>query len=180
MTKREALVRGYAEALLAAARAEGEADAIEAELFAFGKALGRQAKVRDALLDPALPAENKRGLVRDLLGDRGSPRAASMIGFVIDQGRARDLPAILEAYAEVAAASRSEVLAEVRTAVPLGAGQRKRLAAALGRSTGRAVDLQEVIDPTVIGGVVARVGDEVFDSSIRGRLEDVRDRMSGR
>ncbi|MFM7718911.1 MAG: ATP synthase F1 subunit delta [Actinomycetota bacterium] len=180
MTDRDALVRGYAEALFAAARAEGEADALEAELFAFGKALGRETQVRDALLDPALPGENKRALVRDLLGERGSPRAASMVGFVVDQGRARELPAILEAFAEVAAASRSEVLAEVRSAVPLDGAQRERLAAALGRSTGRAVDLQVVVDPTVIGGVVAKVGDEVFDSSIRGRLADVRDRMSGR
>lgn len=180
MTDRESLIRGYAEALFTAAQAEGEVGALEDQLFSFAKALGTQPQVRDALLDPALPGENKRALVRDLLGPQASPRAASMIGFIVDQGRSRELTAILEAFAEVAAASRSEVLAEVRSAVPLDESQRSRLAAALRRSTGRAVDVRVVVDPTVIGGIVAKVGDEVFDSSIRARLHGARERMSGR
>lgn len=180
MTQRDALVRGYAEALVAAARAEGEVDALEDQLFAFAKALAREAKVREALIDPALPAAQKRGLVQDLLGERVSPHVASMIGFILDQGRGRELAAILEAFAEVAAEQRSEVLAEVRSAVPLDDAQRERIAAALGRTTGRSVDVQVVVDPDLIGGIVAKVGDEVFDSSIRGRLRDVRERMSGR
>lgn len=180
MTKREDLVRGYANALVAAAQAEGDLVALEDALFGFAKALERQTKVRDALLDPALPIDRKRGLVADLLGDRAHGRAAPMISFVVEQGRARELPAILEAFAAAAAASRSEVLAEVRTAVPLAKAQRDRLAAALGRATGRAVDVKVVVDPAVVGGVIAKVGDEVFDGSVRARLDEVRERMAGR
>ena len=180
MTKREELVRGYATALVAAATAEGDLAALEDALFAFAKALEKQTKVRDALLDPALPIERKRGLVRDLVGDRAHGRAASMIAFVVEQGRARELPAILEAFAEASAASRDEVLAEVRTAVPLAKAQRDRLVTALGKAMGRSVDVKVVVDPTVVGGVVARVGDEVFDGSVRARLDEVRERMAGR
>lgn len=180
MTDRDALVRGYAEALFAIAHAEGVGDRLEDELYRFSKEIGSQTKVREALMDPSLPLENKRGLVRDLLGERGSPQAAAIVGFVLEQGRARDLTAILERLAAVAAERRSETLAEVRSAVPLDEKRREELAKALAKATGRAVDVKVVVDPTVIGGIVARVGDEVFDGSVRTRLDDVRARMAGR
>ena len=71
----------------------------------------------------------------------------------------------------MASTERDHVLAEVRTAVDLSGEQRERLAAALSRATGHTVDVKVVVDPSVIGGVVARVGDEVFDGSIANRLE---------
>ncbi len=74
----------------------------------------------------------------------------------------------------MASVERNHALAEVRTAVDLTDEQRRRLAEALSRATGRTVDLKVVVDPSVIGGVVARVGDEVFDGSIASRLEDAK------
>jgi F-type H+-transporting ATPase subunit delta len=79
-----------------------------------------------------------------------------------------------------AAEARSRVAAEVRSAVPLDEDQRTRLAAALGRATGRAVDVKVVIDPEVLGGVVAQVGDTVIDGSVRARLDELRERIGGR
>ena len=74
----------------------------------------------------------------------------------------------------MASRERDHALAEVRTAVDLSTEQRERLAEALSRATGRQVDVKIVVDPSVIGGVVARVGDEVFDGSIASRLEDAK------
>jgi F-type H+-transporting ATPase subunit delta len=76
--------------------------------------------------------------------------------------------------AHLAATEREHALAEVRTAVELTAAQRERLVDALSRATGRKVDVQVVVDPNVVGGVIARVGDEVFDGSISSRLEDAK------
>lgn len=180
MTKREDLIQGYAESLFAAARAEGETGKLEDQFFALSKALATEAKVRDALGDTALPAANKRKLLEDLIGPRAAAKAGPLLGLVIEQGRSRDLPAILERFVEIAAASRDEILAEVRSAVALDAKQRERLSAALGSATGRAVDVRVVVDPDLIGGIVAKVGDQIFDSSVRGRLREVRDRVSGR
>jgi electron transfer flavoprotein alpha subunit len=81
---------------------------------------------------------------------------------------------IVEELARMASVERNHALAEVRTAVDLTDEQRRRLAEALSRATGRTVDLKVVVDPSVIGGVVARVGDEVFDGSIASRLEDAK------
>ena len=100
---KEALVKGYAEALFAVAEAEGSVGAVEDELFAFAKAIETQPKLRDALTDPQLPAENKKAILRDLLGGKATPHTVNILGFLIEQGRARDLEKIIEKLAEVAA-----------------------------------------------------------------------------
>lgn len=180
MTKREELIQGYAEALFSAARAEGDTARLEEQFFALAKALATETKVRDALGDSGLPVANKRRLLDDLLGARAAAKAGPLLGFVLEQGRARELPAILERFVEVAAASRDCCFASSGTALRTSARTSSRLAAALGKATGRAVEVRVVVDPTVLGGVVAKVGDQVFDSSVRARLQEVRDRVSGR
>ncbi len=165
---------GYAQALFAVAHAEGALPTVEDELYAFGKALETNTRLREALTDAELPAENKKAVVAELLGDRAHPVTATLLGFVIDAGRAREIPKIVEGLAQMASAEREHALAEVRVAIPLTAEQRQRLAEALSRATGREVDVQVVVDPSVVGGAIARVGDEVFDGSIASRLEDAK------
>lgn len=166
----QALVGGYARALFSVAAAEGVLPAVEDELFAFGKALEQHLDLREALTDAALPAENKKAVVQEVLGERVHPVTIGLLGFVIDLGRAREIPDIVEELARMAAAEREHVLGEVRTAVDLSVDQRERLAQALSRATGHVVDVKVVVDPSVIAGVVARVGDMVFDGSVAGRL----------
>jgi F-type H+-transporting ATPase subunit delta len=168
------LIDGYAQALFAVARAEGVLPKVEDELYAFGKALEQHTELREALSNAALPAVNKKAVVRDVLGERANPLTVSLLGFVIEAGRGREIPKIVEELARMASTEREHVLAEVRTAVDLSAEQRERLAEALSRATGHTVDVKVVVDPSVIGGVVARVGDEVFDGSIASRLEDAK------
>jgi F-type H+-transporting ATPase subunit delta len=178
MAEKDALVRGYAEALFAVAEAEGELDVVEDQLYAFAKALETEGRLREALTDPLLPAENKKGLIRDLLGERANPHAVNVLGFLVDQGRAREIGRIVEELAAVAAERRAHVVAEVRSAVPLDDAQRARLAEALSKATGRQVEVKVVVDPAVVGGIVAKVGDEVFDGSVRSRLDEARGRLT--
>ena len=170
----EGLIGGYAQALFAVAQAEDVLPKVEDELYAFGKALEQHTDLRESLTDAVLPVENKKAVVEDLLGERAHPITVGLLAFVIDLGRARHIPKIVEELARMASVERNHALAEVRTAVDLSDEQRRRLAEALSRVTGRTVDLKVVVDPSVIGGVVARVGDEVFDGSIASRLEDAK------
>jgi F-type H+-transporting ATPase subunit delta len=178
VTSRDRLVQGYAQALFAVAEAEGQLDQVEDELYRFGKVVGSRSDLRDALTDPRLPADRKKAVLEELLGTKASPHTVGLLGFLIDRGRARDLPKIIDAVAEVAAERRRKQLAEVRAAVPLDATHRERLAAALSRATGRDVELKVIVDDAVIGGVVATVGDQVFDGSIRRKLELAREQLS--
>jgi F-type H+-transporting ATPase subunit delta len=179
VAERNALVRGYAEALFAVAQAEDETGPVEEQLFSFSKAIERDTKLREALTDPALPAENKKALVREILGEQTTPVAMNLLGMIIDQGRERELGRIVGEMVRLAAEHRQHVVAEVRSAVPLDDDQRSRLAEALSEATGKSVECKVVVDPSVVGGAVAQVGDVVFDGSVRTRLVEARRHLAG-
>jgi F-type H+-transporting ATPase subunit delta len=78
----------------------------------------------------------------------------------------------------MAAERREHVIAEVRSAVPLDAAQRQRLAAALSTASGRTVEVKVIVDPSVMGGLVARIGDTIYDGSVRTRLDEAREHIT--
>lgn len=171
------LVHGYAQAMLTVAEAEGALDAVEKELFAFSAAVEQNTALREALTDAALPVANKEAVIDELLGERSHPVTHNIARFIVGSGRAKELGAIVRELATVAAEQRRHVLAEVRTAVPLTQERRTRIAAALSAATGREVEVRDVVDPSVIGGVIAHVGDEVFDGSVSSRLDDAKQQL---
>jgi F-type H+-transporting ATPase subunit delta len=170
-------VDGYAAAILEVARAEGSLDVVSDELFQFAQILQQSDQLRQTLTDQTLPPEKRQAIVEDLLGPKASPLTVQLISFVVGAGRARDLPEIIERLVQRAAAERQHEVAEVRTAVDLDDDQRRRLTEALERATGKKIELKVIRDPTVIGGVVARVGDTVIDGSVRHRLEQLRETL---
>jgi len=173
-------IEGYAAAVFDVASAEGVLDRVEREFFALGKAVESQPELREALTDPRIPADRKQSILDDLLGGRASDVTVALVEFIVRAGRGRDLPAIADALAARAAASRDREVAEVRTAVPLDDETVARLSEALGRATGKQVEVRVVVDPSVVGGVVARVGDTVIDGSVRRRLESLREILQSR
>ncbi|MCH8984165.1 MAG: ATP synthase F1 subunit delta [Acidobacteria bacterium] len=167
-------IAGYASGIFELAKAEDELERVEDELFAVAQALDGSADLRSALTDPQLPLERKQAIVDDLLEGRASSLTVGLIQLVLGQGRSSELPAIARALLEKAAESRDRAVAEVRSAVALDDETVERLAAALGRATGKKVEVKVIVDETVIGGIVARVGDIVIDGSIAKRVESLR------
>jgi len=178
VAEKDRLIRGYAQAIFAVAEAEGDLEQVEDELYRFARTVEREGELREALTDPGLPPERKKAILEDILGQRANRHTVALLGFLVDQGRAKDLPKIMDALAEVAAERRRQVVAEVRTAVPLDEERRRELAEALSNATGKEVDLKVLVDPTVIAGVVARVGDQVFDGTIRRKLDLAREQLT--
>jgi F-type H+-transporting ATPase subunit delta len=164
----------YAEALFSVARAEGTLGEVEDELFRFSQTLQGSDELRDALTDPGIPASRRQQVVEDLLGGRASATTVALVSMVVGTGRARDLPTIIRQLVEMSAAEANKEVAEVRSAVPLTDDQRKRLAEALGEATGKQVEVKVVVDPSVLGGIVAQVGDTVIDGSVRSRLDKLK------
>lgn len=173
----EDLIRGYAQALFSVVRAEGELDRVEDELFRFGKVLQTNHELKQALSDPSLEVAQREKVLDELLEGKVSPHTLGLVKFIVTQGRARQLPQILEGLSELAAQARNTVVAEVRSAVPLDSKQRDRLEKALSKATGKKVEVKVIVDPSVIGGVVAKVGDTVIDGTIKRRLEQLREQM---
>jgi F-type H+-transporting ATPase subunit delta len=167
-------IEGYTNALFDVARAEGSLDEVEDELFRFGRTFEGSDELRSALTDQHLPASRRQSIVEDLLGGRASSTTVALLSFVVASGRARDLPAIIDRLVTRAAAERNKVVAEVRSAIPLDDAQRERLAVALGNATGKQVQVKVVVDPTVLGGILAQVGDTVIDGTVRHRLDQLK------
>lgn len=170
-------IDGYATALFEIARAEGTLDEVEDELFRFKQNLEGSDELRNALTDQLVPPERRQAIVEDLLGGRATTTTTQLVSFVVGSGRTRDLPAIIDSLVTRAAASKDRVVAEVRSAVELSGDQKDRLAAALANATGKAVAVKVVIDPSIMGGLVAQVGDTVIDGSIRSRIDQLRNRL---
>lgn len=173
-------IDGYAAAAFELARAEGVLPRVEAELYAIARGLEQAPELRQAFTDPRLPADRKQGILEDLLGGRATEVTVNLIGLIVAQGRGGDLPAIADRLAQRAAAAEGKEVAEVRSAIPLDDDTVRRLAAALERQVGRPVEIKTVVDPSVVGGVVARIGDTVIDGSIRRRLESLRQALQSR
>src|SRR5580658_2172655 len=152
----------WADALLRIAGAEGGLDRSEDELFKVARTFEGNDDLRSTLTDIAIPIERRAGVVEELLGKRAAPLTTAMVTFIVAAGRAHDLPAIVDAFVARAAELRAEAVAEVRTAYALDDNQVSRLADALGKATNKRVTVKVIIDPTVLGGIIARVGDTVI------------------
>jgi F-type H+-transporting ATPase subunit delta len=176
---KDELVHGYAEALFRVVQAEGELDRVEDELFRFGKLLQSNHELKQALSDQTLDRTQRAKMLEELLHDKVSPHTLGLLTFIVVQGRARQLPQILEEVSQLAAEARNSVVAEVRSAVPLDDDQRKKLADALSKATGKNVEVKVLVDPTVIGGVVAKIGDTIIDGTVKRRLEELREQVRG-
>jgi len=170
-------IEAYATALLEVARAEGRLAEVEDELFRFARTFDGSDELRMALSDPALPAERRIAVVEDLLGAKALQTSVALTGFIVASGRAGDLPQIVDRFVELAAEERRKVVAEVRSAVALNADQVERLRDALANATNKDVEVRVVVDPSVMGGIVARVGDVVIDGSVRHRLEQLKEQI---
>ena len=170
-------VDGYASAIYEVAQAEGVLDAVADELFQMAQVVAGSDELRQALSDQSVPPEKRQALVEDLLGSRAHPLTTALVAFVAGAGRARDLPEIVHRLVERAAAERKHEVAEVRSAVPLTKEQQDKLAKALSKSTGKQVEVKVVVDESVLGGLVARIGDTVIDGTVRHRLDQLKEQL---
>lgn len=166
-------VDGYAQALLAVASAEGAQAEVEQELARVAEALRHSDELRSTLADSGIDAGRRVGIVDDLLG-RARPETSALVSMVVAAGRGADLVDIIDEAMDRAASGRNRRVARVRSAVELSVEQQARLAEAIKASSGLDVEIRATVDPSVMGGVVTEIGDDVIDGSVRSRLQQMR------
>lgn len=168
-------ITAYADAAMTVALAEGALAEVEDELFRLGRVVESNEELRNTLVDPHLPASRRQQIVEDLLEGRATPATIAVVSMIVGTGRGSDLPRIADELVSRSAASQGETVAEVRSAVALTDDQIARLTEALRARTQREITVRNIVDPTVIGGVVTQIGDSVLDGSVRSRLNQLRD-----
>lgn len=166
-------------ATVAGVRTGAELDAVEDELFRFRQIVVGNPALRTALADSAGPQDRRTRLLDSLLADKVAPTTRQLVDQAMRHPRGRTLEAAIDDYSRVVAERRARLVAHVRAVTDLTDSQRERLAAALARMYGHEVALNVEIDPSVIGGMSVRVGDEVVDATIASRLDDARRRLAG-
>lgn len=165
------------EAELALAERAGALDAVEDDLFRFGRILAAEPELA-AGLSERIPAAQRTALVDSLLAGKANPSALRLIRRLVAAPRGRSVVAGVEELSRIAAARRERLTALVTAAVPLTEAQRDRLSGILARAYGREVRLNVELDQELIGGMTIRIGDDIIDGSIAGRLAEASRRVS--
>ncbi len=168
-------IKGYADALLAVAQAEGDPEGIKSQLVTVAGAIAGNEELRSTLSDALVPAATRNQIVDDLLANKASNAVRALVGMIVSAGRGGQLSDIVDAFVASSAAAGGKQVATVRTAVALTPDQEARLAQALAATAGGDVELQVVIDPSVVGGAITTIGDTVIDGSVKARLTTMRD-----
>lgn len=169
---------GYAAAVVDVARAEGALDTVLDELRQISAALDGNAELRDALADSSKPVGQRLTFLETSVLGAASSGTRAAIAMILAGGAGAELGEIATAVARTAAEKAGRELAEVRVAVPLDEAKRESLRAALEAATGKQLELEVVVDESVVGGVRVIVGDTIIDGSVARRLDDIRTRVS--
>lgn len=174
--KRDA-VEAYVSAIVDIARGEDALDEVEDELLRLARAVEDDPELNDVLTDQQYRIGRRLEALEDVLGS-AHRATVSAVTLLVSSGRARQLERIAELVAERIAQERQRSLAEVRVAAPLDDERRERLREALERATGKELDMKVFVDPSLVGGVRAKVGDTIIDGSVARRLEQIRTRLT--
>lgn len=168
----------YAEAIVTIGRGEQALGVVEDELLTIARAIDANEQLRSRLTDSSLPVAQRLSFVEAEALNAAHPATRAALAMLIAAGRAGDVTAVARRVAEQAAAERNRELAEVTVAVPLDEARVEQLKAALERATGKQLEVKVHVDPSVVGGVRARIGDTVIDGSLARRFSDVRARLT--
>ncbi|MFF2088494.1 F0F1 ATP synthase subunit delta [Nocardia sp. NPDC058176] len=166
------------EALLESAADGGRLDAVEDELFRLGRIIADNPQLEQALSDHGKPASARRELIERLLNGKAEPITTTLAEQAVARQRTNNIGVAFDALSDLAAARRDQIVAHVHAAVELTGPQKEKLAASLQRIYGKAATVHVQVDPTLLSGVVVRVGDDVIDGSATGRLEKLRRALS--
>jgi F-type H+-transporting ATPase subunit delta len=178
MTNKSAATR-YARAVLdVAIKEKADLEQIERELTEFNALLDAQPLLKKVLLNPAVPVPRKRAAMVALLEQMSvTPIVSKLFVLLAERDRLILLPDLLAAYRDRLADHRNVVRAEVTTATPLTPERTQQIQKSLAQVTGRTVMLQTRVDPTIVGGLVAKVGSVVYDASVTRQLEKLKQRL---
>ena len=169
----------YANALADIAIAQGAAEEIKQQLVGFGALYAESADLRNFLASPAVTREAKHRVIDKLLARIGGSKILRNFLFVVaDHQRTHVLPEMIAAFQEVIRERQGITEAQISSAVALNALQKAEMEFTLERLTGKRVQAKFSLEPGLLGGAVVRVGDTVYDGSLRSRLNELRARLA--
>lgn len=163
----------------AVASSAGPGVSLEGELFAFGSAVSSDAELELAVGSKLGSPAAKSALVTALLATKASPQTLAIVDHLVQLPRGRRIGELVRTAASLVADQAGLAVATVITAAPLSQAQVDRLRAGLAKNYGRDIQLNLVIDPSIIGGIRVQIGDDVIDGGVSTRINDLRLQLAG-
>ena len=169
----------YANALADIALAQGAAPPVMQQLGDFATAYASSSELRNFLASPAVHKAEKRAVAEKIATRLGASKIVRNFLFVvIDHRRAHELPGIFQSFQEVVRERQGIAEAEIFSPTALNDAQKKEMTQALEKLTGKKVEAKFSLDTKLLGGALVRVGDTIYDGSLRNRLDDMRERLT--
>lgn len=173
------LARRYARAVIDLGTSAGNLDKMGSDLRSLAKAMHDSAELQTVLTNPAIRRGDRRRVIDGLLQRIGAqPQTKNLVYLLLDGERLSSVPAISREVDTMIQARSGRVSAEIVSAQPLDAAQLQQITVALEKLSGKKVDVTKREDPELLGGVVAKVGDVVYDGSLRTQLRSIRDELT--
>jgi len=176
MARRETAARRYAEAAFEVATRDDTVEAWRAELDTAASIVADE-RVGRMLANPALPLQQRVDMAKSIFGKTVSQPVLNLIGLMLRRGRIHELPQLAAEFRRLDNARQGITVATAISAAPLTQDEIRALTQRLEGLTGGRVELDVQVDPSLLGGLVVRVGDRMIDGSVRGRLERLRNQL---
>jgi F-type H+-transporting ATPase subunit delta len=177
MLKSRAVER-YAKALFDLAVEECQVDQFGQELTEIRTILADYPDLERLLYHPQVQGSDKKEMMSRIFAGQVSPMVLNFMLLIIDKGRIDLLKAMGEYYHQLAREAKGIIEVQVETAFELASEDRAKLAAKLKQMTGKEVEMKEMVNRTLIGGIRVRIGDKVIDGSIQRHLERMKETLA--
>jgi F-type H+-transporting ATPase subunit delta len=171
------VARRYAQALYEAAEQGGQMDQTDDDMALIQASLDGAPALARLFASPVVPPEKKKKVVTALFTGKVHPTTLHFLEMLVGKGRERLFPTVVQSYRTLRDAHLGIVEAQARVAHPLREAEEKQVVQALERLTGKRIRLKTETDPSLLGGILLRVGDTVYDGSLRNRLATLRERL---
>jgi len=175
--REESVARRYADALFLQAQRTGTLNETQADLTKVAEILVATPKLAMVLAQPLITQQNKKGAIKTAFADKIRPTTLGFLNLLVDKRRIQLLAEIEQEFINRLRLFNNIALATATSAIPLSPTEQEALRRSLEARTGKNIELKTAVDPELIGGVHVRIGDTVFDGTVRGNLERLRERL---
>jgi F-type H+-transporting ATPase subunit delta len=171
MSRGSVVAKRYAKAMFELAQEQGKTAETESQLQALVEAVSNDAEIRAFLAAPGISTDEKMKVLQSAFEGKASDIVLNTLRLWIERGRHGEIDALLDAYRQVAGRALGRADALVTSAQPLSEETKQQLAAQFGKLIGKSVRIENVVDASLIGGLTVRIGDTLYDGSLRGKLD---------
>jgi F-type H+-transporting ATPase subunit delta len=175
--REESVARRYAAALLEVSQKQNTLDAAQNEIKQVAAKVAGTGALRALLAQPLVTVERKKQIVEREFGTAIAPQTLAFLNLLIDKRRITLLPEVAAEFERMVREVKNIAFATATTAVPLTAEQLVSLERSLEARTGMDIELKTDVDPSLMGGVLVRIGDTVLDGTVKGNLERLREQL---